>query len=220
MKTETALNAMAEAKIGTVDGNVVRAQDHFVVREGLNPDLQFTRNMQPDPNKPNPVIGAYVIVTSTEGRAPKIKTVTIKETSETKGAYTSYSWSVNGEPLNTGRMGIEAAGVYACQRPAMREISRTWLRDDPKLSAMVELEDNSLRSTEELPGAPSPRIRNQRPGPTVAAASTPGATAPAQKADPVADAIERAEREVAGSVAEPETAAAGGPTMRRAALIV
>mgnify|MGYP002781110923 CR=1 FL=1 len=132
-------------KIASIDGNIVRAQDQFFFEEGLNPVLKFQRNLRPDPTKPNPVVGAYVIISSLENRPAKIKTVAIEEKEIKEGGKSSLSWSVNGDVLNTTRMGIDAAGVYSVQRPAMREVVRTWLRDNSELNALVELEDASYR---------------------------------------------------------------------------
>ena len=184
---------MNSGKVDGVQGNIVRAQDLFVCEEGLNPVLKFVRNMSPDKDQPNPVIGAYSIITSVEGRSPKIKTVAIEEKCIKQGVNEVKSWSVNGKPLNTGYMGIDAAGVYTCQRAAMREVARTWGRDIEGLADLVAMEDLSLQSGEEIPGQQM-RIRggNSRIGvpsvvtakPTAIAADADVAVAPQPVAAP------------------------------------
>lgn len=152
------LEACPEA---TIEANVIRDQDSIEVSEGTNPQLSFRRNFRPDRAKPNPIVGSYCVVREKPGTPTRyqIKTIAIEEKKEiaNPGKANEREVSVfmthDGRKIEPGRMGAESACRYVAQRACMREVARTWLMGNKRIEALLNMEDASLRSGEEIEGS-------------------------------------------------------------------
>lgn len=169
----------------TIETNVIRDQDSIDVSEGTDPKLVFRRNFRMDPKKPNPIIGSYCVIRERPGvTRVQIKTTQITETKEDEGTPKErLKWTTHdGRTITVGRMGPEAACRYVSQRACMREVARTWLKGNARVEALLQMEDEHLRSGEDVAGTGRRVTRGageRNSGPKVEITATKGPSLPA-----------------------------------------
>lgn len=214
----------------TIDSVVIYDQDFIDIVEGSSPSVVFKRNMRPDKTKANEICGAYTLIRENTGPDSRVHIHTAQITTRefpkmtagrpvldatgkqvmSKELISSY----DGRRIEPGRMGPDRACRYHTQRPAMKDVARTWAAPGSELGMVLDMareseeridperetETESQGEQKQAEGAKRSSRRTQvsiKDKTTPAAAEEPGQ--PANKIIPVEDANDAPEERQAVS---------------------
>src|SRR5271157_3059441 len=132
---------METGKVANIESRAIFLQDHCKVRLGTENVIDHEVNFCPDPQRPNPIIGAYGIVTLKDGR----REIAVKRLYQSPPKEPKQEQQQEKEK-SRGYMDEETNARYLAQRPAMKGALNKFFKEDRALQALLEMENESYES--------------------------------------------------------------------------
>ena len=130
---------METGKVANIESRAIFLQDHCRVRLGTENVIDHEVNFCPDPERPNPIVGSYGIVTLKDGRreiaVKRLYQSPLKEPKQEQQ-----------QEKSRGYMDEETNARYLAQRPAMKGALNKFFKEDRALQALLEMENESYES--------------------------------------------------------------------------
>lgn len=135
---------METGKVANIESRAIFLQDHCKVRLGTENVIDHEVNFCPDPERPNPIIGSYGIVTLKDGR----REIAVKRLyqSPPKEPKQEKQQQEQEKEKSRGYMDEETNARYLAQRPAMKGALNKFFKEDRALQALLEMENESYES--------------------------------------------------------------------------
>jgi recombinational DNA repair protein RecT len=135
---------METGKVANIESRAIYLQDHIKVRLGTENIIDHEVNFCPDPQRPNPIVGAYGIVTLKDGR----REIAVKRLyqSPPKEPKQEQQQQQEKEKSSRGYMDEETNARYLAQRPAMKGALNKFFKEDRRLQALLEMEAETYES--------------------------------------------------------------------------
>src|SRR5208283_4556302 len=135
---------METGKVANIESRAIFLQDHCKVRLGTENVIDHEVNFCPDPERPNPIIGSYGIVTLKDGR----REIAVKRLyqSPPKEPKQEQQQQQQEKEKSRGYMDEETNARYLAQRPAMKGALNKFFKEDRALQALLEMENESYES--------------------------------------------------------------------------
>ena len=133
---------METGKVANIESRAIFLQDHCKVRLGTENVIDHEVNFCPDPQRPNPIIGAYGIVTLKDGR----REIAVKRLYQSPPKEPKQEQQQQSQPekeKSRGYMDEETNARYLAQRPAMKGALNKFFKEDKGLQALLEMEAES-----------------------------------------------------------------------------
>jgi phage RecT family recombinase len=134
---------METGKVANIEARAIYLQDQSKVRLGTENVIEHEVNFCPDSDRPNPIIGAYGIVTLKDGR----REIAVKRLYQSPPKEPRQEQQQQPEKEKSrGYMDEETNAKYLAQRPAMRGALNKFFKEDRGLQALLEMENESYES--------------------------------------------------------------------------
>ena len=135
---------METGKVANIESRAIFLQDHCKVRLGTENVIDHEVNFCPDPERPNPIVGSYGIVTLKDGR----REIAVKRLyqSPPKEPKQEKQQQEQEKEKSRGYMDEETNARYLAQRPAMKGALNKFFKEDRALQALLEMENESYES--------------------------------------------------------------------------
>jgi len=135
---------METGKVANIESRAIFLQDHCKVRLGTENVIDHEVNFCPDPERPNPIVGSYGIVTLKDGR----REIAVKRLyqSPPKEPKQEQQQQQQEKEKSRGYMDEETNARYLAQRPAMKGALNKFFKEDRALQALLEMENESYES--------------------------------------------------------------------------
>src|SRR5208282_2041967 len=131
---------METGKVANIESRAIFLQDHCKVRLGTENVIDHEVNFCPDPERPNPIIGSYGIVTLKDGR----REIAVKRLYQLPPK--EQKQEQQQQEKSRGYMDEETNARYLAQRPAMKGALNKFFKEDRALQALLEMENESYES--------------------------------------------------------------------------
>ena len=134
---------METGKVANIEARAIYLQDQSKVRLGTENVIEHEVNFCPDSDRPNPIVGAYGIVTLKDGR----REIAVKRLYQSPPKEPRQEQQQQPEKEKSrGYMDEETNAKYLAQRPAMRGALNKFFKEDRALQALLEMENESYES--------------------------------------------------------------------------
>src|SRR5271165_5771099 len=135
---------METGKVANIESRAIFLQDHCKVLLGTGNVIDHEVNFCPDPERPNPIVGSYGIVTLKDGR----REIAVKRLyqSPPKEPKQEQQQQQQEKEKSRGYMDEETNARYLAQRPAMKGALNKFFKEDRALQALLEMENESYES--------------------------------------------------------------------------
>ncbi len=135
---------METGKVANIESRAIFLQDHCKVRLGTENVIDHEVNFCPDPERPNPIVGSYGIVTLKDDR----REIAVKRLyqSPPKEPKQEQQQQQQEKEKSRGYMDEETNARYLAQRPAMKGALNKFFKEDRALQALLEMENESYES--------------------------------------------------------------------------
>lgn len=130
---------METGKVANIESRAIFLQDVCKVKLGTENLIEHEINFTPDQGKPNPIIGAYGIVTLKDGR----REIAVKRLYAPGADNKQRQGQDEGQERGRAFMDEETAARYSAQRPAMKGALNKFFKEDRALQALIQLENES-----------------------------------------------------------------------------
>jgi recombinational DNA repair protein RecT len=137
---------METGKVANIESRAIYLQDFCKVKLGTENHIDHEVNFCPDPEKPNPIIGSYGIVTLKDGRREIAIKRLYQAVSPHNGQDAKEGNQQDADQERSAYMDEETRTRYLAQRPAMKGALNKFFKEDKALQALVELEEQSYES--------------------------------------------------------------------------
>jgi recombinational DNA repair protein RecT len=137
---------METGKVANIEARAIFLQDKSKVRLGTENVIEHEVNFCPDPARPNPIVGAYGIVTLKDGR----REIAVKRLYQSPPKEPRLEQQQQQQPekeKSRGYMDEETNAKYLAQRPAMKGALNKFFKEDSGLQALLEMEHESYESS-------------------------------------------------------------------------
>jgi phage RecT family recombinase len=135
---------METGKVANIEARAIYLQDQSKVRLGTENVIEHEVNFCPDSDRPNPIVGAYGIVTLKDGR----REIAVKRLYQSPPKEPRQEQQQQPEKEKSrGYMDEETNAKYLAQRPAMRGALNKFFKEDSGLQALLEMEHESYESS-------------------------------------------------------------------------
>jgi phage RecT family recombinase len=131
---------METGKVANIESRAIYLQDHCKVKLGTENVIDHEVNFCPDPERPNPIVGSYGIVTIKDGR----REIAVKRLSHPPKS--GQQQGEKQEEKSRAYMDEETNARYLAQRPAMKGALNKFFKEDRGLQALLEMENESYES--------------------------------------------------------------------------
>jgi recombinational DNA repair protein RecT len=136
---------METGKVANIESRAIYLQDHIKVRLGTENIIDHEVNFCPDPQRPNPIVGAYGIVTLKDRRR-EIAVKRLYQSPPKEPKQGQQQQQEEKEKASRGYMDEETNARYLAQRPAMKGALNKFFKEDRGLQALLEMEVESYES--------------------------------------------------------------------------
>jgi recombination protein RecT len=130
---------METGNVANIESRAIYLQDHCRVKLGTENVIAHEVNFCPDPERPNPIVGLYGVVTLKDGRR-EIAVKRLYQAPKPPGQQEQE------KEKSRSYMDEETNARYLAQRPAMRGALNKFFKEDRALQALVEMENESYES--------------------------------------------------------------------------
>ena len=130
---------METGKVANIESRAIFLQDVCKVKLGTENLIEHEINFIPDQGKPNPIIGAYGIVTLKDGR----REIAVKRLYAPGADNKQRQGQDEGQEKGRAFMDDETAARYSAQRPAMKGALNKFFKEDRALQELIQLENES-----------------------------------------------------------------------------
>jgi recombinational DNA repair protein RecT len=133
---------METGKVANIESRAIYLQDRCKVKLGTENVIDHEVNFCPDPERPNPIIGSYGIVTVKDGR----REIAVKRLYQPPKPGQQQGEKQQ-EEKSRAYMDEETNARYLAQRPAMKGALNKFFKEDRALQALLEMENESYESS-------------------------------------------------------------------------
>jgi phage RecT family recombinase len=130
---------METGKVANIEARAIFLQDVCKVKLGTENLIEHEINFIPDQARPNPIIGAYGIVTLKDGR----REIAVKRLYAQGADNRQRQGQDEGQERGRAFMDDETAARYSAQRPAMKGALNKFFKEDRALQALIQMENES-----------------------------------------------------------------------------
>ena len=147
---------METGKVANIEARAIYLQDKSKVRLGTENVIEHEVNFCPDSDRPNPIVGAYGIVTLKDGR----REIAVKRLYQSPPKEPRQEQQQQPEKEKSrGYMDEETNAKYLAQRPAMRGALNKFFKEDRALQALLEMENESYESAINRDAADATKVK-------------------------------------------------------------
>jgi recombinational DNA repair protein RecT len=130
---------METGKVANIESRAIFLQDFCKVKLGTENLIEHEINFIPDHGKPNPIVGAYGIVTLKDGR----REIAVKRLYVPGPDNKQRQGQDEGQEKGRVFMDDETSARYSAQRPAMKGALNKFFKEDRALQALIQMENES-----------------------------------------------------------------------------